>query len=226
MSSIGVKRKQNVSKKDLQNRVAQLEEEIIKLQYIAVATPKLAVNNLQDKTYYGSINKFIESGKVASVEEWESKNSIASHTFHEFLDIFTIMEMDFKAHVLHLDLDINKPYVSQEFYDDEAEEDEEEEEEENVIYDRCRLDGWVFKMNQTTYNSFVLSPPAPISTIRFNAETKQVSWRGGGSKPASWNIFYPELERDIFYVDLYKGWIVSLRLEDELLDLGAVKVEV
>jgi hypothetical protein len=124
MSSIGVKRKQNVSKKDLQDRVAQLEEEIIKLQYIAVATPKLAVKNLQDKSYYGSINKLIESGKVASVEEWESKNSIASQTFHEFLDIFTIMEMDFKAHVLHLNLDINKPYVSQEVYDDEEEEEE------------------------------------------------------------------------------------------------------
>ena len=225
MSSLsGKKRKNGLTKKELEDRVSQLEEAIITIQRIA--THGKLVHELSQTTYYGGIGVLVDEGKVKSREEWESKNPIASQTFYEFLDIFEVRKMDIDSFVDKLDLNINKTFHSQE----SAELDNDEEMSSaanevvlNSISNRS-LHGWTFKMNTTTHNSFILAPDVPVGQLLFDKAAKQVSWPTG-SRPAAWNIFTEELERDIFYIDVYKGWIVSLRLEDELIALGATKID-
>lgn len=240
---VGQKRKQSPTKKELEAKVAKLEEAIITVQRIAISPTRKLIHELESSTYYGEIDVLYDQGKISSREEWESKNPIASTTFYEFKSIFEVMEMDINSYVSKLDLEINKPFQSQEtlspsnrnqiisFFDGNDSDSEfvlsssdDNDSIVDVVTNKNILNGWSFKMNTTTYNSFILAPNVPVQQLTFDKDTKQVSWPNG-SMPAAWNLFFKELERNVFYVDVYKGWIVSLRLEDKMLELGAVRKE-
>ena len=84
------------------------------------------------------------------------------------------------------------------------------------------LDGWSFKLNITTKNSFVLRPKLSKPSD-YTFQDGLVFIPGFGSTPTTWNAPIEGLERPLYYNKKYGGWIVSLRLEDALIKAGAFK---
>jgi hypothetical protein len=80
------------------------------------------------------------------------------------------------------------------------------------------LAGWKFKMNTSTKNSYILTPPQPVKL----AKNGKVSW-GSTFTPSAWNLQLSGLTRPVYYVSKYGGWIISLSLHKQLLSAGATQ---
>jgi hypothetical protein len=80
----------------------------------------------------------------------------------------------------------------------------------------AHLSGWKFWMNPSTQNSYILTPPAPVQSVKKGT----VSWVGG-TTPTSWTAPIKGIERPIYYNKTNGGWIVSLRLREQLVAAGA-----
>jgi hypothetical protein len=85
-----------------------------------------------------------------------------------------------------------------------------------MVYKLDQLDGWKFHMNPSTKNSYILTPPGKVQSVKKGT----VSWVGG-TTPTTWTPPFEGIERPIYYNQTSVGWIVSLRLLDELLLSGA-----
>ena len=79
-----------------------------------------------------------------------------------------------------------------------------------------KLAGWKFYMNPSTKNSYILTPPGKVQSVKKGT----VSWVGG-TTPTAWTPPFRGIERPVYYNQTSGGWIVSLRLLDELLLAGA-----
>jgi hypothetical protein len=78
------------------------------------------------------------------------------------------------------------------------------------------LSGWVFKLNKTTKNSYILHPTSEFVRVQLG-----IVYYKDGNTTTTWNAPIKNLERPIYYNQKYGGWIVSLSLRDQLLDAGA-----
>jgi len=94
----------------------------------------------------------------------------------------------------------------------------------HVPFEPKDLQGWVFKMNESTKNSYVLTPPKKILFVKEG----KVNWGelksgkdGWFSTPTTWHLPLEFLQRPIYYNNNVGGWIVSLRYKTQLLDMGA-----
>jgi len=78
------------------------------------------------------------------------------------------------------------------------------------------LSGWKFWMNSSTQNSYILTPPGAVQSVKKGT----VSWVGG-TTPTSWTAPLKGIDRPVYYNKTSCGWIVSLRLRDQLVSAGA-----
>ncbi len=79
------------------------------------------------------------------------------------------------------------------------------------------LFGWRFKLNPSTNNSYVLMPPTPVQWVKSGA----VGWGEGRTTPTSWEAPIEGLTRPVYYNNTTGGWVVSLRLREEMVKAGA-----
>jgi hypothetical protein len=79
------------------------------------------------------------------------------------------------------------------------------------------LFGWRFKLNSATNNSFILSPPTPVQWVKSGT----VGWGEGKTAPTSWEAPIDGLTRPVYYNNATGGWVVSLRLREEMVKAGA-----
>jgi hypothetical protein len=79
------------------------------------------------------------------------------------------------------------------------------------------LFGWRFKMNTATNNSYILTPPKSVQWVKSGT----VGWGDNMTTPTSWNAPIEGLTRPVYYNNTTGGWIVSLRLREQLLSAGA-----
>jgi hypothetical protein len=92
----------------------------------------------------------------------------------------------------------------------------EDEDEDDVPMVKSPLSGWKFCMNPSTRNSYVLTPPAPVRSVKKGT----VTWVGG-TTPTTWTAPLKGIERPVYYNQSSGGWVVSLRLRDQLISAGA-----
>lgn len=78
------------------------------------------------------------------------------------------------------------------------------------------LMGWKFTMNTDTKNSYILTPPTAVRCV----QSGKVSW-GHNTTPTTWNAPISGLERPVYYSHKHNGWIVSLRVREQLVAAGA-----
>jgi len=81
------------------------------------------------------------------------------------------------------------------------------------------LNGWSFTKNKQTNNSYVLTPPNKIQLVK----DRKVYW-GGNVTPTTWHLSLEGLNRPIYFNNTVGGWIVSLSLDSQLINLGAKKI--
>jgi hypothetical protein len=157
---------------------------------------KLIREDLRPNFLYASL------GENESYEDFAKREPLAVQVFDDFVDQIEDCQSDFDSYIDDV-LDIVKKYDT-----DEAE--------------VKLLQGWSFHMNEATENSYVLYPNH-FQRVVMNKSV--VSYRDDSDisheVPVSWNIFQKEIERPVFFCAKYKGWIVSLRLYEKLLELGA-----
>ena len=79
------------------------------------------------------------------------------------------------------------------------------------------LFGWRFKLNSSTNNSYVLSPPTAVQWVKSGT----VGWGEGKTTPTSWEAPIDGLTRPVYYNNVTGGWVVSLRLREEMVRAGA-----
>ncbi len=79
------------------------------------------------------------------------------------------------------------------------------------------LFGWRFKLNSSTNNSFILSPPSPVQWVKSGT----VGWGEGKTTPTSWEAPIDGLTRPVYFNNATGGWVVSLRLREEMVRAGA-----
>jgi hypothetical protein len=103
----------------------------------------------------------------------------------------------------------------------------------NTVDSSKELYNWVFKINKKTNNSFILFPFHEKVMLLLSEDENGagiIKWNYNhscGSKPVTWDLFKglkndeEKPERPIYYMKQYRGWIVSLRLKEQLLELGA-----
>lgn len=114
-------------------------------------------------------------------------------------------------------------------YDEEVYEDESDSET-DVSDEECKyplksrpvlddkvLSGWKFKLNSETKNSYVLQPPSAVTKVSGG----HVHWGGSHTVPTTWKLQMKGLDRPLYYNSKYGGWLVSLRLGDNLVECGA-----
>ena len=85
-----------------------------------------------------------------------------------------------------------------------------------VPVSKSPLSGWKFWMNPSTQNSYILTPPGAVLSVKKGT----VSWVGG-TTPTSWTAPLKGIDRPVYYNKTSFGWIVSLRLRDQLVSAGA-----
>jgi len=79
------------------------------------------------------------------------------------------------------------------------------------------LFGWRFKLNSATNNSYVLSPPNPVQWVKSGT----VGWGEGKTTPTTWEAPIDGLTRPVYFNNRTGGWVVSLRLREEMVKAGA-----
>jgi hypothetical protein len=79
------------------------------------------------------------------------------------------------------------------------------------------LFGWRFKLNPSTNNSYVLSPPTAVQWVKSGT----VGWGEGKTTPTSWEAPIDGLTRPVYFNNATGGWVVSLRLREEMVRAGA-----
>jgi len=83
------------------------------------------------------------------------------------------------------------------------------------------LDGFSFKLNAKTKNSYILYK----KDLTYKLEKTDVKYSDGLSFPKSWKLELAKSQtRPVFFNENYKGWIVSLKYKNELVELGAQNV--
>jgi hypothetical protein len=79
------------------------------------------------------------------------------------------------------------------------------------------LYGWKFKMNAATNNSYILTPPTSVQWVKSGT----VGWGDSKTTPTSWHAPIEGLTRPLYYNNATGGWIVSLRMREQLTQAGA-----
>ena len=79
------------------------------------------------------------------------------------------------------------------------------------------LKKWQFKLNQATKNSYILTPPQSVQTVK----SGKAGWGDNNWTPTSWHAPIEGLARPVYYNNATGGWIISLRFRLQLLDAGA-----
>lgn len=200
-SVLGKRRKLSSPKEDKQVNVEVLKYENDQLKE-TIKNLRGPIGRMKKLMHESFHTLFLSNMKEdEDLESFQKREPLATSLYQEYEDLFEDLEADYTS-------------VLRKVYDIVYKEDEEEEDSMPL---RVLLN-WKFTMNTVTENSYVLYPSD------FEGHTIKdgiVSWSTSHSRPVAWNIFLKELDRPVFYSQKYGGWIVSLRLHDYLVRLGA-----
>jgi hypothetical protein len=106
-------------------------------------------------------------------------------------------------------------------YESDSDTYETDEDDEPMVNAKPVLAGWKFKLNSETKNSYILQPPSAVTKVSGGLVYWGKSW---DSTPTTWKLVCPGLDRPVYYNAKYGGWIVSLKLAQSLVQLGASKL--
>ena len=84
------------------------------------------------------------------------------------------------------------------------------------------LEGWIFKLNTTTKNSYILFPNQDwINNKSWKVENAYVKFDEHSFVPYVWNVPLEGSTRPLYFNEKYQGWIVSLQHKAALQKAGA-----